>query len=276
MPVNLAKALWNERSEAADAVVESFVAAARAAWPQLKLAEEAFLAHVKAVANPASPEELAALHGADLWLTCACLSNDRLALDLLEQRFLVRTEGSIAQLDASTAFIDEVRQDVRHKLLVGEQARLRDFQGKGSLAGWLKTVTVRQAITLKREAPKVQTEANLEELGGVTSDLDASLLKAQYRDAFSTAFRMALRSLNERDRALLKLHYVEGQSVDRIGALYGVHRATAARWVSAARQAVHDHLLTLLKTELVIPAEEIDSFINALRAQVDVSLRSNL
>jgi RNA polymerase sigma-70 factor (ECF subfamily) len=276
MTVSLAKLLWNEPDDATEVVVESFVSAACAAWPQLRVSAEALLLHVKVASKPASAHELAALHGADLLLTCACLANDRLALDLLEQRYLVRTEGSIARIDASTAFIDEVRQAVRQRLLVGARPRLHDFQGRGSLGGWLKTVTVRQALTLKREAPKPQGEVNLEALGGVTSDLDARYLKAHYQEAFSRAFRSAVRSLSDRDRSLLKLHYVESQSVDRIGALYGVHRATAARWVASARQSIHDHLVTTLKTELAIPADEIESFVNALRTQVEVSLRSNL
>lgn len=58
---------------------------------------------------------------------------------------------------------------------------------------------------------------------------------------------------------VLRLHYHDALSIDRIGALLGVHRATAARWIRAASDAVRDETRRLLHTRLGPSAAEIDS-----------------
>ena len=84
--------------------------------------------------------------------------------------------------------------------------------------------------------------------------------------------RAALEALDDRQRALLRYSLVDGWTVDQIGELYKVHRATAARWVAAARDALGDLIRTEVAKRLAIDELEVDSLIALVRSRIDVSL----
>lgn len=84
--------------------------------------------------------------------------------------------------------------------------------------------------------------------------------------------RAALASLSEELRALLRYSLLDGWNVDRIGALYGVHRATAARRVAVARDQLADAIRKDLSSRLSIPVDEVDSVVRLVQSRIDVSL----
>lgn len=65
---------------------------------------------------------------------------------------------------------------------------------------------------------------------------EQTMLSGQLKEAFQLAFRDAVNALTSRERNLLRYHYLSDLSIDQIGTLYHVHRATAARWVAQARE----------------------------------------
>jgi RNA polymerase sigma-70 factor (ECF subfamily) len=97
-------------------------------------------------------------------------------------------------------------------------------------------------------------------------------LRARHGAEIAAALRAAIDLLDERQRALLRYSMVSGWSIDRIGELYGVHRATASRWVAAARDALGEHLRREVSQRLAIPLEDVDSIVRAVHSQIDVSL----
>jgi RNA polymerase sigma-70 factor (ECF subfamily) len=152
--------------------------------------------------------------------------------------------------------------------------KLGEYAGRGSLAGWLKVVAVRLALTRlrSRRAPDTPTddEATFELPSPLEPELD--LLRAQYSGAFKVAFQSALQELDPRDRELLRLHFLENMTVDQIGASYRVHRATAARWVARARGALLEGTKGRLAARLDVPISQLDSIVDLVRSHVDVSL----
>jgi RNA polymerase sigma-70 factor (ECF subfamily) len=65
---------------------------------------------------------------------------------------------------------------------------------------------------------------------------------------------------------------VDELNVDQIGALFRVHRATAARWVVRAREALFDDTAKRLAEALGVLPEQLTSILDAVRSHVDVSL----
>jgi RNA polymerase sigma-70 factor (ECF subfamily) len=72
---------------------------------------------------------------------------------------------------------------------------------------------------------------------------------------------------------LLKYHYVDGFSIDKICAIYTVHRATAARWLGAAREALAVETHRLLGTRLGVSPSELRSIARLVESQLDLSIR---
>ena len=65
---------------------------------------------------------------------------------------------------------------------------------------------------------------------------------------------------------------LDGLSIDQLAAFYRVHRATTARWIEAARQAVLDGTRKELIRRLQLSRSELDSVMRLIGSQLDVSL----
>ena len=61
-------------------------------------------------------------------------------------------------------------------------------------------------------------------------------------------------------------------SIDEIGAALHIHRATAARWIRAASEAVREETRRRLHERLRLTASELDSLVGLVRSQLHLSL----
>src|SRR5262245_51881163 len=88
------------------------VESARAAWPRLSLAPEAFVGHLAdRLARAEDPvSALATLHGDDLSLACACAQGDARALSEFRDRYEGEVAAALSRLSEPKAFLDEVLQ----------------------------------------------------------------------------------------------------------------------------------------------------------------------
>ena len=94
--------------------------------------------------------------------------------------------------------------------------------------------------------------------------------------ASALVLRAALASLPDRDALLLKLHYLDGLSIDRIGILYGIHRSTVARWRTRVRHCVLESTREQLQRRMSLTQSEFDSIVRLVRSQLAVSIRTAL
>jgi RNA polymerase sigma-70 factor (ECF subfamily) len=98
------------------------------------------------------------------------------------------------------------------------------------------------------------------------------MLRERYGEAISASLRAAIEALEDRARAVLKYSIVFGWSIDKIGKLYGAHRATAARWLNAARELLGDNIRKEVAERCKIEPSEVDSIVRQVQSQIDVSL----
>src|SRR5262245_40794271 len=176
---------------------------ARAAWPTIEVSFEAFSARLAGGDRG---------RAADLYLACALSAADPVALAAFDRQFLGDIRSVVAQIDRSSDFIAEVQQILRERLLVGPDAQIRSYRGRGPLAGWIRTAAIRTAITLRRSA---QREAARSPGGDpveavdqlVAADLgpDIALLRRRHTAEIDAALRRAIAALEARDRKLLHL-----------------------------------------------------------------------
>jgi len=75
---------------------------------------------------------------------------------------------------------------------------------------------------------------------------------------------------------LLRLHLGERLSIDTLGSMYGVNRATAARWLVAARQSLLERARAAMRARLGSSEEELESLGVILQSQLHVSLARRL
>lgn len=260
-------------------ILARHVEAARAAWPALDLPAEDFVRHIAAVVD--GPDEspdaaLADLRAADLYLACACARGVTAALRELERSFIATLDAPLRSTGLDTTAVDEVRQLVREILLVGDDGvpGIARYAGRGQLRSWVRSVAVRQAARRFRGRTEIPVDADaLDGLPDLAGDAVLAHWKQRYAAEFRVAFDEAVAALDERERNLLRQHHIDGLTVDALSALYRVHRATAARWVGAARAALLAGIRVRLLQRLKVSEPELDSILRQVRSQIDVSLR---
>ncbi|HEY5924528.1 MAG TPA: sigma factor-like helix-turn-helix DNA-binding protein [Kofleriaceae bacterium] len=190
----------------------------------------------------------------------------------LDTMITSEAEAAARRVDRSPAFVDEVRQALRVRLLVGDEGRVRihDYVGRGPLRGWIGVAALRVALNLKRATGPVSAEILTE----LVDDADPEMkhLKTLYRAEFKDALTATLRALPERQRALLRLSYVDGVSMVQLGRLYDVHETTAARWVKAAAAAVAEDARRRLTERLSLSPSSLDSVARMVLSNLDASI----
>src|SRR6185503_4217647 len=105
-------------------------------------------------------------------------------------------------------------------------------------------------------------------------DAELSQIKRLYRKDFEAAFASAVRALSPRDRTLLRQWFADGVDLDGLSVIHKVHRATAARWLSAARKSLGTQMRKMLVERLQLRPGELDSLMRLLNSQLELSKRA--
>jgi len=254
--------------------ISEILAKGAAAWPGVKLTAAQLAEHVARVA----PDGTEDLHVEDLYLACACANKDDRAIRAFESKYLHEVPSYVGQIDRSPSFIDEVGQQLREKLFVttgeGGRPKICEYTGRGPLGAWLRVVCVRIALNLRRR-PKQTVETEGERapvLRSAAPDPEMDFLKSKYKEEFREAFQTTLTELSSDERAVLKMHYIDGLNIDQIGTAYRVHRATVARWLAPSREKIMEETKKRLEERLKMQSAEVDSLIGLVRSQLDVSI----
>src|SRR5262249_58423290 len=108
----------------------------------------------------ATVEQARAVHAADLWLAAACAAGDSIALARFEERYMQPLNAVLRATGLGPDEIDEVKQELRRKILVsdGETPRIADYSGRADLRTWIRTAAVRTSIDLMRRRRDVPVE----------------------------------------------------------------------------------------------------------------------
>ncbi len=244
---------------------------ARAAWPDLHVPDEVFLAYVNERVGDAP--EAALRNIADLYLACACARGESAAIALLEQLYLT-AEVEAACRRASHLDQDDLKQRVRAKLFVKPALKIAAYAGRSSLRTWLRAVIGRLAIDASRERPRdaAGAEVDFREVACGGDDPDRVLLKQMYGQALEHAFHRASERLSSRDKNLLRYALSEGLNIDQIGRIYNVHRATAFRWLRQARESLVEHIRAIFVAQMKMSDSEFDSVLRLVMSQFDVTI----
>lgn len=239
----------------------------------------AFAAHLGACAKAGGSTKL---NAEDLYLAFASAQGDREALALIEQRYLAEVGRFIAHLRGQTSFVDEVRQQLRERILIGtgpsgRAPKILDYSGRGPLGAWIRVTAVRQALDLmeKEKQRPVCEEAEDDQLAA-TVDPELMAIRERHLPQFREAFRLALGSLDAGERNLLRFYLVDGLNIARIGEIFGKSRATVGRMVVECRKKLLEETRRNLGALTRASDGEVFSLIRLLRSQLDVSIRGFL
>jgi RNA polymerase sigma-70 factor, ECF subfamily len=226
------------------------------------------------------------LRAADLYLACACSRRVGAALERFEHLFGAEI-GRIAQrFERPGLPADDLIQLLRAKLFTvpasdgGRAAdarpRIALYTGQGFLQNWLRVTATRTFIDCGRGNPELPEIPIRNELVAVLpepkGDPELALLKREHMTHFKASFAEAVGALDAADRLLLKQHLVERLTIDQLGALYHLHRASAARRIAKARDALLVATRAALARRLGLPPERLASVLELVASRLEASI----
>ncbi len=265
-------------------LLDGMLTMAQIEWPAFSIPPGRFAAEIGRCAamrpDLAAAEALTSLRTSDLYLATGCSSADPAALACFESSYLSQLPPALRHLGVTPSAVDEVLQRLRTSLLVASAERpagISSYSARGKLFSFVRSAAVRQAIRVQG-APvgDAGSEAELDAVAAPGDDPEVAYLKVRYRDEFRAAFDEALNELTPMERNLLKQHHLQSLSVSELGALYQVHRATAARWVANARSKVFSITRDRLMARLGLGESSVAGIIKLVHTQLDVSIERHL
>lgn len=105
---------------------------------------------------------------------------------------------------------------------------------------------------------------------------ELALLKASDQAAFMEAFREAMSTLSPEEQNLLRQHYIDGLSIDRLGELHRTHRTSCARWLRQSRETLFKRTKSILMKRTKASRSECESMIRHAQSRLEITFRSLL
>lgn len=212
-----------------------------------------------------------------LILAEACTLGDPKALGHFERLFIEAVRGAISRVNPDPAFIDDAMQRVRTRCLLdlGNKTALQRYEGQGSLLTYVRVVAVREALMLRRTRTPQSMPDDLDVEASLTSP-ELGLLKRQFREAFTRAFRESLTELEPQARNLLRHHYFHGLTFAQLGELYGQSRSAVGRRIEKARAELLTATRRRLAAVLSTTKEDFEQLMALVASQIELSLERHL
>ncbi len=252
--------------------------AARARWPGFRLSRTVWRDTIATrFGAGVGNEALASIQLHDLALATACLQGDARAQAILDELTRGDVVATAANIDPAPDFVEDVQQVLRIRLLVGEpgEPRLRRYSGHGPLKSWVNISAVRVALNLHRTRSRAAKHLEDDWVSALavldTGDPELDGFKHRYRHVVEQSLRIACKGLSAKSRTVLRMHFLQGHGIDTIGRVFGVHRATAARWVHSARADLTREARKALEERLETSAEDALTVERWLRSQLELS-----
>jgi RNA polymerase sigma-70 factor (ECF subfamily) len=254
--------------------LRAYAARARLAWPAIELETDELLPYLAARSSGGLPPSE---NAGDLFLACACLLGLPIAISAFHLTYGAVIRRVLARRNAGAADIADATQIVYERLLVRQAARaplLCEYSGKGPLRAWISTSAARTLLSMRRSEGRRRINEGVGAVGSISSSLSPELMycKRLYKQEIEAAVSRSLDSLDVHTRALLQLHLGERLSIDQLGAMYGVNRATAARWLAAARESLVRGVRARIRGQLKLSESEYDSIVALVRSELDVTV----
>lgn len=260
-------------------ILASQMEEARGAWTDVVIAPEELAAYLAERLPPIEDpvQALGNLHVKDLYLACACARCVPRAIEHFERDCLAHLGPALRKLDVPPEVVQDATQQLRKQLFTEQTdgaPGICKYSGRGTLVAWLRVAATRAALRLvRREKREIPLEDDrLQDIADGADDPELEYLKHVYRKEFKESFAEAMQAITHRERNLLRHHLLDRLSIDEIGALYRVHRSTAARWLADARETLVRRTRKAMISRLHLEPEEYQSIMRLIQSRIDLSI----
>lgn len=198
----------------------------------------------------------------DLALALAAGRGIASAITDLERAHRITLDSTCRRFASAAYTVDDLRRSLRTRLFVaepGKPPKVLDYAGQGLLDSWLRVTAVRMFLDLAQRDVRAVDEA-----------VPEGAVEAEHRAVVAAAVCDATKLMRPGDRHLLRQHFVANLSIDQLGAVLGIHRATAARRLARARECLVATTRAELVRRLGLAPDEVDEIIGLVTSRLSI------
>ena len=204
-----------------------------------------------------------AAHSADLELARLCAEGDERAWERFVREYrpllyraadaLDRTQGAREIADSLYAELYGIRTTAGER-----QSLFRYYQGRSSLATWLRAVLAQRYVDRVRVQRRVEPLSDQEEApAGPGSHDEPDPDRARYVALVRQALGRAVAAMTPRDRLRLGCYYVQELTLAETGRVMKESEATSSRRLARSRLAIRRDVERQLRVEARLSDEQI-------------------
>jgi len=199
------------------------------------------------------------LRADDLELARLCAAGDERAWERFVREYrpiLYRAADALDRTQGAREIADSLYADLYGiKTAAGErQSLLRYYQGRSSLATWLRAVLVQRYVDRVRVQRKMEALPS-EEAPGRSEEPDPE--RTRYVTLVRQALGRAVSALTARDRLRLGCYYVQELTLAETGRVMNESEATSSRRLARSRKAIRDEIERQLRDEARLSDQQI-------------------
>lgn len=248
---------------------------ARGAWAELQVPDDAFVAFLGRCLSEDAAKNLAGLHADDLFLACAYGRGVPGAYEAFEQYCMRHVVIALQRKGIPAPLIADIGQDLRYRVVEMQNPRpgQKCYSGRGELVGWLCVTALRDArhkLDNKRREQPLTSIAEV--ILAADEDAEMAFLRKTYKPELTRAFQTAVASLTSEERNLLRYHFIKNMTIDDVGRIYGIHRATAARKINRAREILCERTEANFRAHIAIDTSAYKDLLPLIESQIRIQL----
>ncbi len=237
-------------------------------------------------ANPPTEAEqlsfVSALHLEELMLARACAAGQDVAWD----RFLTRYRETLYQAAYAITRQDALGRELADSLyaeLYGlrekdgqRQSPLLFYHGRGSLAGWLRSVLAQRFVDGCRKTRRVKPlEAEMEVATPDQSQNQPQITQPEALSRLERAVAQELARLDKEQRFLLASYFLDGRTLKQIAGVLGVHESTVSRTLGRLTAALRKQIARNLR-QSGLSGREVDEMLEVDVRDLEIQLKKIL
>lgn len=204
------------------------------------------------------------LHTNDLLLSIACA----MGMDKAWQRFGTLYRKYLSDLCRHLLGRSQDREELGETIWIdlflldrSGQSRIASYDGRSSLATWLRVVVSNRVINERQR--RSATAGNLEAIPEPADprahrDVEGQVAQDRYRSMILSVFRRSLCVLTEREILMVLMRYDQGLQLGQIARMFSVHQSTITRQLERIVERLRTDVRALLETEFGLNSEQVD------------------
>ena len=209
-----------------------------------------------------SPSASSPSHPDDLALAAACADGDEAAWDRFVREYrqvlyrsatAIDPAGGRELADSIYAELYGLKERDGHR-----QSLFRYYQGRSSLATWLRTVLAQRHVDALRARRRIDPLPDDESAVPDRTVAEPDPERPRFFAAMQDALGAALAALAPRDRLRLRCYYTQAMTLATIGRMLGEHESTVSRHLTRARRDIRASVERSLREAHGLRDDEIE------------------